>query len=192
MKIAITGGIGAGKSFVCDRLRTRGIAVYDCDDAAKRLMRTSRSLQTQLTELVGDDVYVGGTLQKAVLAKFILADDANVEAVNGIIHPAVARDFEASGYDWLESAIYFDSSFDRRVSVDRVICVTAPTDIRIARVMSRDGISREKTLEWIDRQLPQDEVERRSDYHIVNDGRADIDAQIDRILRQLSSDGAYI
>jgi dephospho-CoA kinase len=53
MKIGITGGIGSGKSYVCKRLEARGIQVYDCDNAAKRLMRTSAELQQQLKALVG-------------------------------------------------------------------------------------------------------------------------------------------
>lgn len=178
MRVAITGGIGSGKSYVCKRLEVYGIKVYDCDDAAKRLMRTSSALQWDLCRLVGDDVYVDGVLQKQVLAKFLLASEDNKQAVNQIIHPAVARDFESSGYEWLESAILFDSGFDRRIHFDYIVCVSAPLEVRIQRVMNRDGISREKTMEWISRQLPQEEVLKRADFEIVNDGVEDIDEQI--------------
>ena len=178
MRVAITGGIGSGKSYVCKRLEVHGIKVYDCDAAAKRLMRTSSALQRDLCRLVGDDVYVDGVLQKQVLAKFLLASEDNKQAVNQIIHPAVARDFECSGYEWLESAILFDSGFDRRIHFDYIVCVSAPLEVRIQRVMNRDGISREKTMEWISRQLPQEEVLKRADFEIVNDGVEDIDEQI--------------
>jgi dephospho-CoA kinase len=182
MRIAITGGIGSGKSYVCKRLEAHGIKVYDCDAAAKRLMRTSASLQRALRRLVGDDVYVGRVLQKQVLAKFLLASEANKQAVNQVIHPAVARDFLSSDYQWMESAILFDSGFHRRIHFDHVICVTAPLEVRIQRVMARDGISREKTMEWISRQMPQEEVLKMSDFEIVNDGMADIDSQVRNIL----------
>lgn len=182
MRIAITGGIGSGKSYVCKRLEAHGIKVYDCDAAAKRLMRTSVSLQRALRRLVGDDVYVGRVLQKQVLAKFLLASEANKQAVNQVIHPAVARDFLSSDYQWMESAILFDSGFHRRIHFDHVICVTAPLEVRIQRVMARDGISREKTMEWISRQMPQEEVLKMSDFEIVNDGMADIDSQVRNIL----------
>ena len=185
MRVAITGGIGSGKSFVCKRLETFGIRVYDCDAAAKRLMRTSSALQRDLCRLVGDDVYVDGVLQKQVLAKFLLASEDNKQAVNQIIHPAVARDFECSGYEWLESAILFDSGFDRRIHFDYIVCVSAPLEIRIQRVMNRDGISREKTMEWISRQLPQEEVLKRADFEIVNDGMEDIDEQILIVLNKM-------
>ncbi|MBQ2169862.1 MAG: dephospho-CoA kinase [Prevotella sp.] len=185
MRVAITGGIGSGKSFVCKRLEAFGIRVYDCDAAAKRLMRTSSALQRDLCRLVGDDVYVDGVLQKQVLAKFLLASEDNKQAVNQIIHPAVARDFECSGYEWLESAILFDSGFDRRIHFDYIVCVSAPLEIRIQRVMNRDGISREKTMEWISRQLPQEEVLKRADFEIVNDGMEDIDEQILIVLNKM-------
>ena len=185
MRVAITGGIGSGKSFVCKRLEAFGIRVYDCDAAAKRLMRTSSALQRDLCRLVGDDVYVDGMLQKQVLAKFLLTSEDNKQAVNQIIHPAVARDFECSGYEWLESAILFDSGFDRRIHFDYIVCVSAPLEIRIQRVMNRDGISREKTMEWISRQLPQEEVLKRADFEIVNDGMEDIDEQILIVLNKM-------
>lgn len=185
MRVAITGGIGSGKSYVCKRLEAFGIRVYDCDAAAKRLMRTLSALQQDLCRLVGDDVYVDGVLQKQVLAKFLLASEDNKQAVNQIIHPAVARDFECSGYEWLESAILFDSGFDRRIHFDYIVCVSAPLEIRIQRVMNRDGISREKTMEWISRQLPQEEVLKRADFEIVNDGMEDIDEQILIVLNKM-------
>ena len=188
MKIAITGGIGSGKSYVCRLLERRGVSVYDCDAAAKRLMRSSAELQDGLRRLVGDSVYsADGRLQKRVLAGFLLASGANKQAVNDVVHPAVAADFMASGMEWLESAILFDSGFDRRVRFDRVVCVTAPRATRISRIVARDGITPERAAEWIDAQMPQDEVVRRSDFRIVNDGTVDLDSQLDRLLEALGS-----
>lgn len=184
-RIAITGGIGSGKSFVCRLLAQRGIRVYDCDAAAKRLMRTDAVLQHQLRELVGDGVYQGQELQKRVLASFLLASDENKQAVDNIVHPAVARDFEQSGYAWLESAILFDSGFDRRVAFDAFVFVDAPLEVRVGRVMNRDHITRENAMQWINSQLPADEVRCRCDYTIVNDGKADLDRQVDNLLRAL-------
>lgn len=184
--IAITGGIGSGKSFVCQRLKKRGIRVYDCDEAAKRLMRQSESLKTALRELVGDKVYTAdGRLQKRLLAAFLLTSEANKLAVNNIVHPAVAQDFLDSGMEWLESAILFESGFDARLKFDHVVCVTAPLELRVERVMQRDGIPREKALEWIRCQMPQEEVLRRSDFEIVNDGVSDLEEQIDEILKNI-------
>ena len=98
MIVALTGGIGSGKSYVCQLLKAHGIDVYDCDAHAKQLIRTSDTLQRELSMLVGEDVYRDGVLQKAVLAQYLLHSDEHMQAVNNIIHPAVAYDFEQSGF----------------------------------------------------------------------------------------------
>ena len=186
MKIAITGGIGSGKSYVCRILEKHGIKVYDCDAGAKRLMRSDIALQTALKKLVGEEVYdVDGVLQKPVLAKFLLASEANKQAVNDVVHPAVARDFEGSDCDWLESAILFDSGFNLRTHFDYVVCVTAPIPVRLQRIMQRDHISREKAQQWIDAVMPQEELVTRSDFEIVNDGERDVEQQVSELLGKI-------
>lgn len=186
MLTAITGGIGSGKSYVCRILESRGICVYDCDAAAKRLMRTSEKLHQELRQLVGQDVYTSdGQLQKRVLADFLLASEANKLALNDVIHPAVAEEFLSSGMTWLESAILFESGFDRRIRFDRIVCVSAPRDVRIQRIIRRDNITAEKAAEWIDTQMAQEEVERRSHFVIVNDGKSDTEQQVDNMLSKI-------
>ena len=197
--IAITGGIGSGKSYVCRLLEERGISVYDCDAAAKRLMRTSPTLRRQLTELIGPDAYLPQphdtrqphkprqpqqprNLNKAAVARFLLASPENTQAINDIVHPAVAADFLQSGKQWLESAILFQAGFDRRVHFDAVICVTAPEEVRIRRIIRRDSISRERAKQWLASQWPQEEVLSRSDFGIVNDGRQPLIPQIEKII----------
>lgn len=186
MRIAITGGIGSGKSYVCKELARRGFSVYDCDEAAKRLLRTSRHLQQELIRLVGADVYRHKVLQKGVLSKFLLASERNKQAVNDLIHPAVAMDFEQSGKDWLESAILFDSGFYLRIHFDLIVCISAPLDVRITRIMARDGISRSRALAWINAQWPQEKMIEHSDFIIQNDGSSDLGAAIDRLINQLN------
>lgn len=183
MKIAITGGIGSGKSYVCKLLNSRGIDIYDCDAAAKRLMRESADLRQRLTQLIGADTYIDGRLNKAAVAQFLLASEANARAIDNIVHPAVAIDFEQSGQLWMECAILYESGFDRLV--DKVIAVVAPLDIRIGRIMRRDNISKSKAEEWIGRQMDQAEVANRADFSIVNDGVADLDLQIDIIINNI-------
>lgn len=231
LKTAITGGIGSGKSYVCNLLAERGINIYDCDAAAKRLMATSTLLRQQLTELIGPDTYLNnepsaghnmqqlhgmkvesewwmvdsgrwkenrersneegrrlkdeGTqqlfvLNKAAVAQFLLASEDNARAIDAIVHPAVAADFRHSGLQWMECAILYESGFDSLV--DRVIVVTAPEEVRLKRIMHRDSISESKAREWIARQWPQEEVRRRADFEIVNDGKTPLLPQIEKIL----------
>lgn len=201
MKIGIAGGIGSGKSYVARLLKQHGITVYDCDSAAKRLMREDPQLRQQLTALIGPDCYLCDEpqeaneadkahepqklrLNKAAVSRFLLASDDNAQAINAIVHPAVFADFEQSGLQWLESGIMYESGANRYV--DRVVVVTAPEEVRISRIMQRDHINRQQALEWMQRQWSQDEVCRRADYEIVNDGTTDIDKQIGELLETIS------
>jgi dephospho-CoA kinase len=85
----------------------------------------------------------------------------------------------------MESAIIYESGIYRLV--ERVIVDTAPEELRIQRVMARDEISREKVLEWMSRQLPQEEVRQRADFEIINDGQADLHQQLDKILEFINN-----
>ena len=183
MKIGITGGIGSGKSYICQRLKAQGIEVFDCDAEAKKLMRTSPLIRQQLTDLIGPETYdAEGNLNKAVVAKFLLTSENNAKAIDAIVHPAVFTAFEQSGLDWMESAIIFESGAYKLV--DQVVCVIAPKEIRLQRVMQRDNITREKAQDWTKRQLDQREMIGRSDYVVINDGEQDIDFQLNKILKQ--------
>lgn len=185
MKIGITGGIGSGKSYVCRLLEQRGYSVYDCDSAAKRLIVSSPSIRRRLTALIGPHTYFDdGSLNKGAVAAYLLASEAHANDIDRIVHPAVFRDFIESGIEWMESAIIYESGI--YCLVDRVIVVTAPQEVRIQRVMARDGISREKVLEWMSRQMPQEEVRQRADYEIVNDGQADLQLQLEDILESIN------
>lgn len=185
MKIAVTGGIGSGKSYVCRLLEERGISIYDCDKAAKRIISNSQEVKTALINTVGSAVYSNDILDKSVLTSYLLQSEENAGRINSIVHPAVADDFVKSGYSWMECAILFSSGFNRLV--DKTICVTAPEEIRIRRIMERDGISEERAYDWIKAQMPQNELLSLCDYEITNDGTADLDRQIDDILEKLNT-----
>ena len=190
MRTAITGGIGSGKSYVCRLLKEQGIRVYDCDSEAKRLMATSPILRRRLTKLIGPETYIrtkaDGSrkteyqLNKPVIARFLMSSPENAHALEDIVHPAVIDDYLQSGIEWVESAILFESGLNR--FVDRVVVVTAPEEVRIARIMERDGISREKALEWINHQLPQEYLIGQADHIITNDGQTPLWPQINQLL----------
>jgi dephospho-CoA kinase len=181
----ITGGIGSGKSYVCNLLRKHGIEIYDCDSAAKRLMRQSPDIRSRLTALIGPDTYYAdGSLNKAAVATFLLASEANKQSINAIVHPAVIIDFYASGMQWMESAILYEAGLEQHV--DFVVAVTAPREVRIERIMQRDGISSQKAAKWIDKQTSQEIVAQRADFVITNDGVAPLDEQIEELLSTLN------
>ena len=186
----ITGGIGAGKSYVCSVLKKRGISVYDCDSAAKRLMTESQEIKEKLVTLIGENAYQpDGRLNKTVITHFLLASESNKQAINAIVHPVVMRDFLDSGMQWMECAILYEARLEKYADV--VIAVTAPHDVRVERIMKRDGINREKAEEWIKKQIEQDVVEEKADYVIVNDGVKSVEIQTDNILYRIRKEETY-
>ncbi len=176
MRYCLTGGIGAGKSYVCSLLREKGVEIYDTDNAAKKLIAQSPEIRQQLKELIGG-------LDKQTIAAFLLKSEENKLAINSIVHPAVIKDFLNSGFEWMECAIIYEAHLEQYV--DKVIAVTAPREVRIERIMSRDGISRKEAEQWIDAQYPQEKVAQRADFVIDNDGIKDLQKQIEEIWQRL-------
>lgn len=174
IRIGITGGIGSGKSVVAALLSLSGVPVYIADTESKRLLATSAEIRERLTALFGSDLYTAAGINKQLLASYIFANPEYMAKVNAIIHPVVNSDFQAwaarqeSKACAIESAILFESGFDRLVDVR--LMVYAPLDVRIDRALARDAASREEIGRRINSQMP-DEIKRdRSDYVILNDG----------------------
>ena len=147
--LGITGGIGSGKSYISSLLQSHlNVPVYDCDTEAKRLMNEDKSIQQQLKKLVGAHVYKDGELQKDVLADYLFANQQNAQQVNAIVHPAVREDFgswakrQNTDVVAIESSILFESGFD--TLTDKVLFVDAPLEVRIQRVIKRDGCTRQQ------------------------------------------------
>lgn len=177
IRLGITGGIGSGKSYV-SRLLTRyfGIPVYDSDAEAKRLNNENPFIREQLIRLVGPEVYDEVGLVKPVLAEYLFADSDNTKQVNAIIHPVVREDFtqwcqrQEAGIVGLESAILFESGF--HLSMDKVLFVDAPLEVRIRRAVFRDGVQREQ-IEARIAQQDSSSAMKRADFVIENDGVSD-------------------
>ena len=92
-KIAICGGIGSGKSTVCQMFAERGVAIYDSDSRAKSLMNESEALREALMAEFGAECYEGGELNRPYLAQRVFASAEQLEKLNSIVHPAVKDDF---------------------------------------------------------------------------------------------------
>ena len=186
IKIGITGGIGSGKSYVCKRLQDQGIPVYSCDDEAKRLMTESKAIMHAITQLIGDNAYTDGQLNKPRIASFLFSDTHNAEKINAIVHPVVKQDFDAWAHRQhtdivaQECAILFESHFED--TVDYTIEVYAPTHIRLQRAMKRDAATAEQIQARMKQQMDEETKRDKADFCIVNDGQTDIDKEISRVL----------
>lgn len=184
-KIGVTGGIGSGKSTVCRLFAEHGVAVYDSDAQAKRLMNESASLREGLVRAFGEGCYEGGELNRRYLAARVFADKEALAALNALVHPAVRDDFRAwagrqSGeYVILESAILFEAGFESEV--DTTLAVLAPTEERVKRCMERDGSTREEVLRRMANQADDDTLHRLAARTIVNVRRDYLESDVQRL-----------
>jgi len=187
--IGITGGMGSGKSIVAALLTVYGVPVYDADSESKRLLLTSPTIRRGLTDLLGADIYSsdGTTLRRARMASLIFADPNLLARVNAIIHPEVGRDFDAwrarltTSVCAMESAILFESGFDRRANLR--LMVYAPEAIRLQRVMARDNATEAAARQRMQRQWPDERKIALSDAVITNDGRAALIPQVEAFVK---------
>ena len=191
IRIGITGGIGSGKSVVSKILSLLNIPIYLSDDEAKRLTATDEAIRRELTDLLGDELYQGGMLNKQKLANFLFASADNAAKINAIIHPQVKQDFRrwctrhsSSQFVAMESAILFESGFDSEVDV--VVMVYAPQEVRIQRAMMRDAASRAQIEQRIKRQMDDENKRERAHYIIINDGERALIPQVLQLLVSLS------
>jgi dephospho-CoA kinase len=185
--IGLTGGIGSGKSVVARLLETMGFPVYDSDREAKRITTDSDTVREQLTKQFGQEIYKKNELNRNLLASLIFDNEKNRNFVSSIIHPEVRKDFirwreqrQDSDFAIIESAILFESGFDKEVDI--CVLVMAPMDIRIERVQKRDKTNRESVLKRIQNQTPDEEKREKSDYIIINDNQKAILPQIEDML----------
>lgn len=170
--IAITGGIGSGKSHLCRIIEESGAPIFYADPVAKHIIRTHSAVQRDLRSLVGAKVYdAEGQLVKSVLAAYLCQGPEFSHRVDAIVHPRVAEAWQTfveqhsssdAPYIYMECALLFESGFERLV--DKTLLVTCDEEERIRRVMRRDGIDRETVLRWMALQMPEAEKRRRADW----------------------------
>ncbi len=177
IKAGITGGIGSGKSTVCRIFEKLGIPVYYADERAKYLMQHEHHLIDEIRKTFGSDIYDNGKLNRKLLAERVFNDSIKLKQLNALVHPAVFHDTE----DWVEeqkalkvpyvlkeAALLIESGSYK--SLDKLIVVTAPLEIRIERVMYRDNSTKEEIIARINHQLPDEEKVKLADYVIENSG----------------------
>lgn len=182
LKVGITGGIGSGKTTVCEIFSSFGIPVFNADAETKQLYTNSTELRHQLVATFGEDVFLNsGAINKAFLSEKLRFDEGR-KALNATVHPFVFEQFKQwseeqnSPYVIKEAAILFESGADK--TVNKSILVTAPMDIRIDRVKSRDGRTSEEIQSIIASQWTDSHLRDLVDFVVVNDGEHSLIEQV--------------
>ncbi|MEH6511915.1 dephospho-CoA kinase [Maribacter arcticus] len=170
--VGLTGGIGSGKSTIAAMFYELGVPVYNSDERAKHLMNTSKKIRKQLVELLGKKAYLDDKLNRTFIAKKVFNDTDLLEQLNQIVHPIVRKDFikwakkQNTPYVIQETALLFENNAQELY--DAVILITAPKELRIARVLSRDESTKEQIVARMNNQHDDENKLELADFVIEN------------------------
>jgi dephospho-CoA kinase len=191
LKIGLTGGIGTGKTTVASIFKVLGIPVFDADTVAKELMEKNLDLREQLILHFGPLVFENGKLNRKWLANIVFKDPYELNILNAMVHPITLK----AASDWFlaqdavyaikEAALLFEAGAGS--DVDYVIGVFAPVELRIQRVMQRDGLNRNDVLERMDRQVSDSIKMKLCDFVIVNDDQLLLTQQVLDVHKKIIS-----
>jgi dephospho-CoA kinase len=189
IKVGITGGIGSGKTTVCEIFERLGVPVYYADKQAKYLMETDKNLREGIRQLFGDEAFdAENNLNRAFIAGIVFKDEEKLLALNALVHPAVKADYDSWNailarkeypYSLKEAALLVESGSYK--DLDKLIVVSAPLEDRIKRVMARDNITAEQVKARIDAQLPESEKVKLADYVIDNNLIMELVPQVGKV-----------
>ncbi|MFC2116006.1 dephospho-CoA kinase [Bacteroidota bacterium] len=190
-KVGVTGGIGSGKSIVCSIFRNLDIPVYEADNEARRIMTEDADIREGLIDNFGKNIFQDNTLDREYLGDRIFSDSEARLLVNKLVHPKVREDFnrwslEQEGpYVIEEAALLFESGAWKEMNFN--ILVIAREELRISRIMKRDGMERGDVLTRLASQIDPEEAVKLADMMIHNNETEFVISQVleaDRIIRE--------
>ncbi len=201
IKVGVTGGIGAGKSFVCSILEQWGYPVFNSDTKAKEIMVSSPKVIRKVKKHFGENAYNNNQINREYLADQIFNHPVLKDKLNSIVHPEVIKSFDRfctqtahqslcdkmQNIVFNEAAILFETG--RYKDFDFTVLVTAPEEIRLQRILKRDKTSIEKIKARMNNQWSDDKKRPLASFEVNNDGKSDVAPQLTRILKQISSIG---
>lgn len=191
LKVGITGGIGSGKTTICRIFQTLNVPVFNADDVAKTLMTSDDILVRNIKLAFGGEAYLGnGELNRKYLANIVFNDEKQLQVLNELVHPATIQAFKKwakqqdSIYCLHEAAILFESGAFK--TCDYSILISAPEDIRIARVMKRDEVLENEVRTRMDKQMPEEQKKKMANFIILNDESESVIPQVLKLHQFLS------
>jgi dephospho-CoA kinase len=194
IKVGLTGGIGSGKSTVCNIFRILGVPVFQADNVGKELLNKNEKVKAEIIRLFGEEIYRNdGTVDRKKLAEIIFNDEIQLRKVNKIVHPEVRKEYKKwlekqnAAYVIHEAAILFESGFYKMMEF--TILVTAPEQQRIEWVMKRDGATEKQVRERMARQWPEEKKQKLADVVLHNNNKDLIIPEIIKLDKSLKTYG---
>ena len=193
IKVGLTGGIGSGKSTVSKILISKGFSVYNSDNRAKWLMNNNDNLKSNIVSIFGDKAYLKGSLNRKYLSAKVFNDSLKLKALNNLVHPLVAIDFKnwllhqkSKDFVFKEAAILVESGAYKEM--DKIIVVSCPENIRLERVLKRDGNSPELVKKRMQNQISETEKINHADFVIKNNGsESDLVLEVEFVISELKN-----
>lgn len=182
-KVGLTGNIGSGKTTISKFFKILNIPVFNSDLVSKQILIENQDIKFKIEDIFGSNSYDGKKLNTSYIAQIVFNDKETLKQLNQLIHPLVQQSFEHwsernKNYPYLikEAAILFESNSYKKL--DKIICVTAPDELRIGRIIKRNGLSRTQVLQRMNNQMNQFKKAKLSDYVIQNDHQCLLTTQV--------------
>lgn len=180
LKIAVTGGIGSGKSTFCDYLSNEGFFVLKADDLAKELLNSDNIIKSKVIRAFGVDAYTGNSVNKIFLAEKVFSNPHSVQKINAIIHPRVIEEtvkvideqLKTNDLVFVEAALIFEAKMEDLF--DYIIVITSDLEKRIDRIIKRDNVTREEVLKRMENQLSEETKRKKADFVFINNGNQEL------------------
>jgi dephospho-CoA kinase len=176
IKVAITGGIGSGKSQFAKFISDKDYPVINVDEVSKQLLVSNKEIKSEIEKEFGEESYIKGEINKKFLAEKIFSNHLNVLKINSIVHPIViekvnnliAEKLKIFNIVFAEAALIYEAEMEKYF--DYVVLITAPEEIRLKRKIEIDNFSKEQFLSRNENQIPDEEKKKQADFIFENDG----------------------
>lgn len=195
LKVGITGEMGSGKTYISNLFAEKGVPVYNCDRASKKLVSSNPDLIEEIKKYFGENIYEGNVFKN--LSEIVFTQDPdsakNLKILSDIIHPYIYEDIDNfcklhsegdAKFCLIESAILYENKMDRKL--DMVIYVSVPETIRKQRAMTRDNITEKEYNIRMKTQLPSSEKTMRSNYILYNSGSNKVIPRINELYTSIN------
>ena len=195
LKVGLTGGLGSGKSTASKFFNSLGAFILDADNAAKKLIESSKKVKNELIKEFGTDIMdANSNVDKKKLAKIAFQDEDHQQRLNYVVHPHIHNAIDKSFNEILDqnnhelfivdAALIYESGYDAHL--DYVIVVTAQLKHRMERALNRNTLTRDEILKRIEFQWPEEDKTSLADFVIHNDGtEAELNDQIVELFKKL-------